>query len=156
MIERNFQDLFDFFRRWGEIRPPIGYSDYRMQREAADEDVNRSELAENSHTVRVDSDFFGCFAQRRLCQCFSGIGGAAWKADLSGMSAESASPHGQRDRWPGLMGIQKHQRRGLSGLRGNLSAAPGLAKEFRREPHLCLDSRQGRFQTLAQARLNLA
>src|SRR5213079_2593601 len=45
MFERHFEDLLDLPWRSRKVRPPIGDAHDRVQRESADDDVNRRELA---------------------------------------------------------------------------------------------------------------
>jgi hypothetical protein len=61
-----------------------------MQREAADEDVDRRQLAEDADARGIDADLLVRFAQRRLRQRLAGIGGAARQADLAGVAAQAA------------------------------------------------------------------
>ena len=68
--QRHLQDLLDLVRRRAEVRPPVGHADDRMQREAADEHVHRRELAQHPHVRRIDADFFGGLAKRRLARAF--------------------------------------------------------------------------------------
>ena len=113
-----------------------------MQREAADEHVNRREFSKDAHGRRIDADFFGRFTQRRVGECFPGICGAARQADLSRMPREAARADRQCDRGAFLMGIHQQQRGGLSRVGRDLTGSPRGFQHFRRESDLRLDPRQ--------------
>src|SRR3954470_2258298 len=106
MFERHLEDLLDFSRGGRKVRASIRDADDRVQREAADDDVNRRELAQDSYRGRIDPRFFGGFAKRRLRNRFSWIGCATWKTDLPGMPGQAACSDGEWDRRTGFMRVQ--------------------------------------------------
>jgi hypothetical protein len=123
-----------------------------MQREAADQDVNWRELSEYEDGCRIDPDFLSRLAERRLREGFSRIGGAPGQADLPRVSGQSARSYGERDRNAVAMGIEQQERRGLPRLGGDLSGAPRILQQFRREPSLRFNPRQSLRQPVAEHR----
>ena len=128
VVERHLEDLLDFVRRRRKSGRRSVNADDRMQRKAADEHVNRRELAEDAHGRRIDADFFGRFAQRRLARAFRRD---RWRRPARlicpGCCARPLARTVSATAAPVSCGIQQQQRGGLSRLGGDLPRAPRVA-----------------------------
>ena len=156
IVERHLEDLFHFPRRGDELRPRVGDADDRMQREAADHHVHRRQLAEHAHRRRIDADFLGGFAQRRLGERFARVGRAARQADLAGVPASPLARTVSGTATPLSRGIDQQQRRRRAGVGRKMPGAPARPRRRRRELQLRLDAGERLGQPDPQRALELA
>jgi hypothetical protein len=127
-----------------------------MQRESADEHVHGRQLSKDTHGWRVDANFFGCFTQRGLYECFARVSRPTGQADLTGVPGEAACADGKRHSRSGLVGVHEQQRRGNPRISREVTGLPAGPDGGGRETHLRIDAWQRAGQALAQCILNLS
>jgi hypothetical protein len=66
VLEPHFDDLVDFSGGRLERGARVGDGDHRVQREAADQDVDRRQLAEDANRRRIDADLLVRLTQRGI------------------------------------------------------------------------------------------
>ena len=156
VLERHFENLLDFIRRRHEVGAPIGDAHDRVQGEAADEHVNRRELAEDSHACRIDARFLRRFAQRRLASVSPGSVAPPGRLICPGCRASPLARTVSATAAPVSCGYSSSSAAACRDSRGKLAGAPRLAEQVRRETHLRLDAGQRLAEALAKSSLDLA
>jgi len=155
VFEPDLDDLVDLAWCGGERRADVGDADDGMQRETADEHVNRGELAEHAHGGGIDADFLGSLTQRGLRRSLARVGGPPGQADLAGMTCQRRGAHGQWKRNTGISGIQAQQRRGIAGTDREFARAPAAHRRNRHEAQVCVGAGQRSAQPFAQSRFEI-
>jgi hypothetical protein len=97
VLNRNLEDRSHFARGWLQRRALVGRREDGMQPEAADRNVQRSEISEYADRVEREGHFLVGFAQRRLVEGLARIDGAARQGHLAPMASKCTGPHGQHD-----------------------------------------------------------
>ena len=131
-----------------------GHADHRVEREVADEYVQRRQAAQHAHPARLHADFLRRLAERGCRDGFRRLDLAAGQRNLPAVLRQRAGAHRQQEMRHAVAGVEQNETGGRPRAIRYLIRAPAFPRTGR-EAEVGVTAGQRRLERRSNPRFDL-